>query len=131
MLAHPSYPSLIRQLSSDEAILLRSLWRRKLEGGNGFSRQWTMDWDQQSSTFSNRRMETDEFPRDNLSMPNELDFYIEHLYALGLAAVFTDEEKAILAVDGQQVGTRAVERLRLTPMGNRFVAAVCGVSLVA
>lgn len=123
-LAHPSYPAIIRQLSADEAVLLRLLWTRKVTRQGSYRRQWTMDWIAETHQFHNQRFELDEFPREIMGRPDDLSFYIEHLYALGLAAVHKDKETSINSPDGTQIGTRATETLQLTPMGVRFMAAV-------
>lgn len=115
--AHPSFPYLIRQLSADEARLLRKL------DGKAYLRQYTLDLDPRNQTFSNEKVEEDELPADGLDFPTSVRFYIEHLYSLGLAHVIQDGKQDPIYKGGTQTGVRVRQKYELTPMGRKFVTA--------
>ncbi|MCR6635171.1 Abi-alpha family protein [Devosia sp.] len=122
--AHPSYPALIRQLSTDEAILLQAFYARELSGAY-LNFQWKMDFDQATNMFSNRVVEVDDLPRDLLVFPKNADFYMERLGVLGLAGVpQIGNQEPLADTSNRQIGIRAKHHIRLTPSGLRFMAAV-------
>jgi hypothetical protein len=117
--AHPAYPIIIKQLSSDEAKILDSL------KSSNFRYGYTED-------FASKRKEfyTDELPRSDLSFPENVRFYLEHLCQLGLAALFQVASPESLFGEPQiqggpqpQVGIRIRYECRLTDLGQRFVRA--------
>lgn len=122
--AHPWYPLLIRQLSSDEAILLGVI--QSGASNRHLARRCSMDLDPQASKFLNFVVHSDDLPTASLQFPDNVDFYIEHLWSIGLAGRFKIEEAATFAPDDghTQVGTSFVEEYRLTSMGSKFMAAV-------
>ena len=61
--AHPAYPFLIKQLSADEARILRSL------RGASFPFVYTVDFDSKTKLFGHRKIEIDELPRNDLAFP--------------------------------------------------------------
>jgi hypothetical protein len=75
--AHPAYPFLIRQLSSDEARILAALF------GRTYDRVHTSDYDRNTNLFSGHKVEIDDLPRDNLDFPQNVSFYMTHLANLG------------------------------------------------
>jgi hypothetical protein len=81
--AHPAYPIIIKQLSSDEAKILNSL------KSSTYDYVYTLDFDSQRKEFyGHRKVEVDELPRADLSFPENVPFYLEHLHQLGLAGIF-------------------------------------------
>lgn len=122
--AHPSYPALIRQLSTDEALMLRSLYESEIT--SQFRKfQWTMDFDQTTNQFSNRVVEIDESPKDLLIFPENVGFYMERLGVLGLVGVpQVGNQEPLADGNNQQIGIRSKHHIRLTPSGLRFMAAV-------
>src|SRR6516165_8249097 len=81
--AHPAYPIIIKQLSSDEAKILNSL------KSSNFDFVYTVDFDSKRQEFyGHRKVEVDELPRTELSFPKNVPFYFEHLNQLGLAGIF-------------------------------------------
>lgn len=120
--AHPSYPAVIRQLSSDEALLLRMLWRSR--SGPPIKRQFTLDLSTDMKRFSNRVIEVEVSATSVVAFPSNIDFYIDRLHHLGLASLYTDGSEPIHGPDKKQVGTRQFQTLKLTPMGERFMEAV-------
>lgn len=117
--AHPAFPTLIRQLSSDEALLLREIWR----ADQPLVRVTIADW--VDRRFENFRAEHDNMPRSALAFPQNFDFYGLHLYALGISAFHRTNDEAIMDTDERtQTGTRIWEELRLTELGVKLMTAV-------
>jgi hypothetical protein len=83
--AHPAYPGLIKQLSLDEAIILKIIYE-KYRQNDHYKYQYTDDYDRGTNRFVNRKVEIDELPRTDLRNPNILSIYLEHLDKLGLAS---------------------------------------------
>lgn len=116
--AHPAYPHLIRQLSSDEAVVLRTLSKSKKLG-----RRQTATYHASTNRFDNFVSLREDFPDSQLRFPQNLSFYVDHLWNLGLAGLFKANEKPIYA-NGKQVGTDIEYEYRLTDLGERFIGAV-------
>ena len=66
--AHPAFPQIIRQLSSDEAILLKRL------GEKPFALISYMEWDQTSRLFGPSKYEFFDVPTDDLHFPQNASF---------------------------------------------------------
>jgi hypothetical protein len=114
--AHPAYPMIIKQLSADEAKLLVLLRDRTY----GFVRTWRLG----SGVSYPDKIEIDELPRDGFVFPENVFFYVDHLYQLGLAGLFEiPPQEPISGVDGRQTGVRVKSEYRLTDLGTRFVKA--------
>jgi len=118
--AHPAYPIIIKQLSPDEAKILSSL------KSSNFEFVYTLDFNSQRGEFyGHRKVEVDRLPRDDLSFPENVPFYFEHLNQLGLAGIFQIGNQEPL-FDGEpkvQVGIRSRCEYRLTDLGRRFIRA--------
>jgi hypothetical protein len=115
--AHPSYIYLIKQISSDEAHLMLSL----ISGPR--RRVGTQDFNRAENFFYNYKCEENKFPVEVLSFSENMDFYIDHLFQLGLTAIYQfKNQEPIFTVD-VQTGVRIFEELRLTPLGKRFMKA--------
>jgi Abortive infection alpha len=125
--AHPAFAPLIKQLSLDEAIILKIIYEKYLLDDH-YKYQFTDDYDQSTARFGNRKVELDELPRDDLRNPNNLSIYLEHLDKLGLAAVlqFKNPEAIFGIVAGArlQTGSRSFARYQLTAFGLAFMIAV-------
>lgn len=124
--AHPSFPLLIKQISSDEALLLHAMWSRFKEGG-AIHQQYTRDYDAAKNVFTGHHVEVDEIPRDGLIFPDNVEFYGQHLYALGLSAFYDSASQEPLYANGRsepQTGVRVFKELRLTDFGIKFMSAV-------
>jgi hypothetical protein len=119
--AHPAYPIIIKQLSADEAKVLAKL------NNNEYDFTWTMPYDRSTNLFQprERRVERDTFPRDGLTFPDNVSFYFDHLWQLGLAGIFQEGNQQPLydAAHTRQVGVRSFDKFRLTELGKRFVQA--------
>jgi Abortive infection alpha len=117
--AHPAYPYLIKQLSSDEAKVLRIL------DGETFALVYGWGWDDKRQNIQGaRHVEFDDFPRAGLSFPTNLSFYMEHLNQLGLAVIEqTGEQERVTNSDNVIVAIRIHSVYRLTNLGSRFMRA--------
>jgi len=80
--AHPAFPIIIRQLSSDEAKILKSLYDQT------FDYVAVSNYDRQTNLFHHDHIETDNLPRDDLSFAGNVPFYFQHLHQLGLAGIY-------------------------------------------
>jgi Abortive infection alpha len=120
--AHPAYALLIKQLSLDEAIILKTICEKYLQNDH-YKYQYTDDWDPMTARFSNRKLELDELPRNELRSPNHAPIYIEHLDKLGLASVLQYKNQEALVTAGVQSGTRVFARYQLTAFGLEFMKA--------
>jgi hypothetical protein len=124
--AHPAYPGLIKQLSLDEAIILKIIYE-KYRLNNHYKYQYTDDYDRAANRFFNRKLEIDELPRSDLRNPENLPIYLEHLDKLGLASLLQFKNaEALWAETGTrtQTGSRAFARYQLTEFGLAFMKAV-------
>jgi Abortive infection alpha len=63
--AHPAYAPLIKQLSVDEAIILKIIYEKYLQNDH-YKFQCTDDYDAKTNRFSNRKVELDELPLNDL-----------------------------------------------------------------
>ena len=118
--AHPAYPILIKQLSSDEAKILSLL------SDVQFNYVYTREYDPKTNLFVGPNIvEVDELPRDGLSFPANVGFYFDHLSQLGLAGVYQqgNQEPLFNPDRSKQIGIRAHCQYRLTDLGRRFVQA--------
>lgn len=126
--AHPAFSQIIKQLSTDEARLLNAMWDLLEKEGRSFRQQFTHDYDRKSSSFKNTKIEIDEIPRDGLMFPENIEFYGQHLYALGITAFYDSANQEPLFGDGEnektQIGTRVFKELRFTDVGHKFMSAV-------
>jgi hypothetical protein len=125
--AHPAFAGLIKQLSLDEAIILKIIYE-KYKSNDHYKYQYTDDYDPRAARFFNRRVEIDEFPLNDLRNSESLSIYLEHLDKLGLASLlqFKNAEAIVEFKEGQrmQTGSRAFARYQLTAFGLTFMKAV-------
>jgi len=115
--AHPAFPLLIRQLSSDEAMILARL--------RGKTYKYVYTLEQVNNRWQNPKIEVDELPKEGLRFPENLEFYIEHLFQMGLAARYENAaQQPIYAEDKKtQTGIRIFQEYRLMDVGTRLVHA--------
>ncbi len=116
--AHPSFPIIIRQISSDEAKIL------SLIESSQFNFVWSRDYDDTKKLFvGERKIEVDDLPKENLIFPENVLFYFEHLDKLGLAGIFQEgNQEPIMESDPRrQSGIRVRSVYRLTDFGKKFV----------
>jgi Abortive infection alpha len=116
--AHPAYPTIIRQLSSDEAWILSAL------KGQQYDHVYTRTFDQATNLFYGPLIiEVDALPRDQLVFSDNVPFYMQHLDKLGLAGIFQVGNQEALFGAGKQTGVRVRSTYRLTEFGEAFVRA--------
>ncbi len=116
-LAHPSYPYIIKQLSSDEAKILARLADKAAKF------IFVQTFALKANRFYPDKIEVDEFPRDELTFPENLSFYMQHLQQLGIAGIFETDREPTYSESRQQSGERIKYSYRLTDLGLRFVEA--------
>lgn len=128
--AHPAFSQIIKQLSSDEATLLNAMWTLWEREGRSFRQQFTQDYDPALNRFDNTKMEVDDIPREGLVFAENIEFYGQHLYALGITAFYDSaNQQPLFDKDGNgdnktQTGVRVFKELRFTDVGLKFMAAV-------
>jgi hypothetical protein len=120
--AHPAYAPLIKQLSVDEAIILKTIYEKFLQNDH-YKFQCTDDYDKTTNRFSSRKVELDELPFSGLLSPKNVAIYLEHLDKLGLAAVLQFKNEEPLLTGGAQSGLRTFARYQLTAFGLEFMKA--------
>ena len=119
--AHPSFPHLIKQLSADEALILKIIAEstRSQKPMRTTIRHKLVD-----KRFYFETIENNDFPAGRLYFADNLQFYMEHLWALNLAGIFEYRNQETLATGGRQTGVREFREYRLTEIGTKFAAAV-------
>lgn len=125
--AHPAFPAIIRQLSSDEARVLAQL-QRFVASKINYKFMFTRDWDATELIWSEaKEIDPGEFPLQILDFPSNLFFYIDHLASLGLAENQGLKSTPLFARSGGlQTGSRYINRVYLSDLGRRFMRAVEG-----
>jgi len=122
--AHPSFPILIRQLSRDEAVILKELASRNFSTVEKLDKNLERRSDDEPY-WVNRVIEKQlDFPFDKLLIPHKFDFYSNHMFNLGLACYSkTRGQEVIRDASGKQIGTRKFQDFHLMPLGRALVEA--------
>jgi len=120
--AHPSYTLLIKQLSLDEAVILKMIYEKFLQD-DYYKFYFTQDYNRTTNRFSNRKIELDELPLDELRSPKAVMISMEHLDKLGLAGIPDFRQPEAIIVAGVQTGSRTYARYQLTAFGLEFMKA--------
>jgi len=120
--AHPAFATLIKQLSLDEALILKAIYE-KLQQGDYYEFQYTEDIDRTTNRFSNRKVEIDELPRTDLRSPDNVSVNMDHLDKLGLANI-VPYRRPETNLGSQTVGSRVFARYQLTDFGLAFMKAI-------
>lgn len=81
-LAHPAFPSIISQLSHDEAVVLFYLKKKN------YNLRQRSDLNEDNTSFINKVLVEEEFPVERLQFPNHLWLYMDHLNSLNLAGTW-------------------------------------------
>lgn len=117
--AHPAFPIIIKQLSSDEAKILVAL------KSAGYEYIYTSNYERKTNLFYGRNVEADKLPRDGLVYPDNVPFYMDHLHQLGLAGIYQlgNQEPLMSGEPRVQTGVRVKSEYRLSELGVRFVKA--------
>jgi Abortive infection alpha len=114
--AHPAYPLLIRQLSSDEAILLKNLFRRPAQHIYIF----------RSRETPSRTVEVNEVSSiEGLTFPDNREFYLEHLMGLGLVNHGEFKEAEVVSREPEWA-MRMFRHYQLSDVGEKFMTACMG-----
>ncbi len=124
-LAHPAFPQLIRQLSRDEAVILRELKRQSYTNIHTLDINPRSRGDGVEPYWINMKAEEElSFPSASLFFPDRFHFYTDHLFHLGLVH-FRDTRPAepIRDMSGRQIGTRQFKTFELQPLGRALVEA--------
>jgi hypothetical protein len=109
----------------DEAIILKIIYEKYLQNDH-YKFQCTDDYDAKTNRFSNRKVELDELPLNDLRSPKNVAIYMEHLDKLGLASVLQYKNAEPIFTSGAQSGSRTFARYQLTAFGLEFMkAATC------
>jgi hypothetical protein len=119
--AHPSFPIMIRQLSSDEAKILNSMFVSgehpkvvqvfELRGGLAIT-----------STEKN------ELPVTGLDFPENISMYMDRLIRLGLIQLHAEKPMETIVVGGSQTGGRNFLICKFTETGESFMRACSSAS---
>jgi hypothetical protein len=129
--AHPAFVEIIKQLSSDEAVLLASL----IEGPRRWHYRALLN--AEKHWFYGREPLLDERPMDRLVKPQSFELYMLHVGNLGLAAYYDAKAQepeyeqtpqrqvgdVIYPTSKVQIASKVFKELKLTPWGAAFVKA--------
>ena len=115
--AHPAFPSIISQLSPDEAIIIFELSRSK------FKLEQKSKFFPEKGLFGPREIIFQEFPLNKLFFPENFYIYINHLHSLNLAGVWQEGNQVPLFHNGVQTAVKILSYSRLTDFGEMFAKA--------
>lgn len=114
--AHPAFPSIVRQLSVDEANFLAAL-------ADGKEVKRTMIF-HLSGQLTQTTLESDGMSTScELRFSNNVELYRNHLEQLGLVRFDTIAAMAPIIENGRQTGGRNFLKYRLTDFGESFMRA--------
>lgn len=117
-LAHPAFPNIISNLSSDEAKILFYLKKKP------YKIKQKSDFSVEKKVFINKVMIEEEFPVDQLDSPNNIWLYNDHLNSLNLAGTFQlGKQEIIQDKSGKQIGVFIRSERRLMEFGQFFAKA--------
>ena len=118
-LAHPAFPKIIQQLSSDEATVLYYLKKK------AYKIREQADFDHSKHLFFNKRLILEEFPVSKLMFPQHIWLYMDHLHSLNLAGTWQvgNQETITDKKTNDQIGIYINSERRLTVFGHLFSKA--------
>lgn len=118
--AHPAFVHIISQLSPDEAVVIYHL------GKSSYPYVTFSPFDPEAQVFGERTILSNDFPIDNLALPDKYSFYMEHLHTLGVAGIWqTEPQKPTYdVVTKKQNGVETSSLAQLTPFG-QLLAKAC------
>ncbi len=121
----PAFALLIRQLSPDEAKIL------KLIPEGPYTMTFKRTLTEEGEFFGEPDIESDQFPSACLDYPGNLNFYMDHLQALGLAGLLQiglqEPLYAVQQMPGErkrQVAVRVRSEYRLSESGKEVPESV-------
>jgi hypothetical protein len=114
--AHPALPLIIKQLSGDEAAILRMIasTQRRFEIVIRFDIRGSLTWSQ---------IDKSEVPTNHLVFPQNEGMYREHLERLGLIGYDVLKPMEPIVENGRQTGGRNFLALKLTEFGATLMRA--------
>ncbi|MCK1637588.1 DUF4393 domain-containing protein [Bradyrhizobium sp. 157] len=114
--AHPALPLIIKQLSTDEAAILRTIAStpKRFEIVMKFDILGELTWS---------KIERSEVPTDGLVFPQNEVMYRDHLERLGLIRYDTLKPMQPIMENGRQTGGRNFLTLKLTDFGATLMRA--------
>jgi hypothetical protein len=117
-LAHPAFPTIIKQLTHDEAVILFFLKKKAYK----IKRQYLKD---ESNPPINAITLEEEFPLNKLQFPQHLKLYMNHLNSLHLAGTFPigDQEYLYDETTKSQTGVITINQRCLIEFGHLFAQA--------
>lgn len=117
VLSHPAFPTIIQQLSQDEAVILYYLKKRTYKV--------KFQYDFKENIITKREILEDEFPVEKLSFPGYITTFMDHLNSLDLAGTYDNGDIEVFTDDntGEETGVQTCER-RLEHFG-KFFAESC------
>lgn len=118
-LAHPAFPSLIKQLSHDEAVVLYYLKKKKYK----LTQQSLLN-EEGTSIIKTITLE-EELPIDKLQFPQHIWLYNYHLKSLNLADTYQVGNQQVTSdvITGKQTGIIINNVRQLEPFGKLFANA--------
>jgi hypothetical protein len=115
--AHPALPLIIKQLSADEAVILRAIATtpRRFE--------LVVRFDMRGDGLAISTLEKSNVPTQDLVFPQNEEMYREHLERLGLIKYDVLKQMEPINEGGQQTGGRNFLALKLTQLGATLMRA--------
>lgn len=114
--AHPAFPSIINQLSHDEAVVLFFLKKK------GYGHRHRSDFNEEETLVVNRVTVEEEFPIEKLQFPDLIWVYIDHLHSLNLAGSWQVGQQEVIRnpINNKQTGVFVNTEKRLSDFGQLF-----------
>jgi hypothetical protein len=117
--AHPSFPSIIKQLSSDEAKILKKIF-------TSGAHPRIVQIFQLKGPLSITSTERNELPIDGLSFPGNISMYTDRLIRLGLIQLHVEKGMEPIFSNGIQTGGRNFLICKFSETGESFMRACVG-----
>lgn len=118
-LAHPAFPSIIKQLSRDEAVILFYLKQKN------YKIKQKSDFNEEKNHFINKETLYEEFPMEKLDFPQNIWMNMNHLNSLNLAGTWQVGQQEVIydEVTKRQIGVFINSERRLMEFGELFANA--------
>ncbi|SHG98177.1 protein of unknown function [Flavobacterium micromati] len=118
-LAHPAFPSIIKQLSRDEAVILFYLKHKN------YKIKQKSDYNEEKNQFKNKETLCEEFPMEKLDFPQNIWMNMNHLNSLNLAGTWQVGQQEVIydKATKRQIGVFINSERRLMEFGELFANA--------
>lgn len=118
-LAHPAFPSIIKQLSRDEAVILFYLKQKS------YKLKQKSDYNEELNSFTNQEILLEEFPIEKLDFPQNFWMNMNHLNSLNLAVTWQVGQQEVIydTITQKQTGVFINSERRLMEFGELFANA--------